>query len=101
MGGSGTTGHVDPDKLYPKLAAASTAVVVQSPTEPRRRARLWRGPDGKWLGVFCTNEYLSATTPDPAAWPFMLVAPSPDDAHGFMFQIASGLAFGWSTVGVP
>lgn len=100
MGGSGTTGHDDPDKLYPKLAKASTSMTVQSSTDSRRHARLWRGPDGKWLGVFCTNAYLSAAAPEPAIWPMIMVSPTDDDAHGFMFQLTSGLAFGWTTVGV-
>lgn len=101
MGGSGTTGHDDPDKLYPTLAKASTSLTMQSPVEPRRHARLWRGPDDKWLGVFCTNAYLSAATADPDRWPVFPVSPSDDEAHGFMFEIASGLAFGWTAVGVP
>jgi hypothetical protein len=101
MGGSGTTGHDDPDKLYPTLAAASTSVSVQSTSEPRRHARLWRGPDDKWMGVFCTNAYLSASAPDPLPWPVFPVSPSDDDAHGFMFEIASGFAISWTTVGVP
>lgn len=101
MGGSGTTGHDDPDRLYPSLAKASTAITVQSTTEPRRHARMWREAGGKWLGMFCTNAYLSAATAQPGIWPPMQAAPSDDDAHGFMFHIASGLAFGWTAVGTP
>jgi hypothetical protein len=90
-----------PRQTYPTLAAASTSVTVQSTSEPRRHARLWRGPDDKWIGVFCTNAYLSASTPDPIPWPVFPVSPSDDDAHGFMFEIASGFAISWATVGMP
>lgn len=102
MSGSGTTGHNNPDGLYPNIAKASPVkVTVQSPTEARRHAAFWRGPDDKWVGLFCSNAYLSATTPDAGPTPAFPVAPSDDEAHGFMFRISSGFAWAWTAIGVP
>ncbi|MGI8562536.1 MAG: hypothetical protein ACR2MZ_03095 [Candidatus Dormibacter sp.] len=101
MGGSGTTGGSDPGALYPALSKASTRVTGKSSSEPARSAEVWHGPDGKWLALFCTNKYLSAAAAQGNDWPRYPVNPTDDEAHGFMFQIASGLAWGWTAVGNP
>jgi hypothetical protein len=102
MGGSGTTGHNDPDAHYPSLSkACASKVSVLSPTSAPRHASLWRGPSDQWTAIFCTNAYLSASVPDTSRWPEFPVSPSDDEAHGFMFEIMSGFALGETTVGVP
>ncbi len=102
MGGSGTTGHNDPDTHYPQLSKASASnVPVQSPTVANRHGRLWRGPSGKWKAIFCTNEYLNGTTADTKHWPPFPVAPNSDNAHHFMFRLTSGIAVQETKVGVP
>ena len=102
MGGSGTTGHSDPDAHYPKLSKASASrISAQSSSLATRRATLWRGPNDRWTAVFCSNPYLSASALDRSRWPFFPIAPSADDAHGFMFEITSGFVLGTTAVGVP
>jgi hypothetical protein len=102
MGGSGTTGHTDPDAHYPMLSKASAAnLKVQSSIDARRHAAMWRGPGKQWTAVFCSNPYLSAAALDTKRWPVFPVAPSPDDAHGFMFRITSGFILASTNVGVP
>jgi hypothetical protein len=101
MGGSGTTGGGNPGTLYSALSTASTRISRKSSGDPARAAEVWHGPDGRWLAVFCTNQYLSATTAPAGVWPPYPVAPTDDEAHGFMFEVSSGLAWGWTAVGVP
>jgi hypothetical protein len=103
MGGSGTTGHSNPDTHYPTLAKAATSrISAQSTSAPGRHAMFWKGPGADpWKAIFCTNAYLSATNLDPSQTPQFPVSPTDDEAHGFMFRIASGFAFGETRVGVP
>lgn len=103
IGGSGTTGGGHWSVMYPRIHAKSGVTAVPSGGPPA--AFVWRGPEAKWLAVFCTNSYLTASTPAAGAWPsFPMSANNPGTrdgqmAHDFMFTITTGLAIAWSQVG--
>ncbi|WP_327691071.1 hypothetical protein OG870_17280 [Streptomyces sp. NBC_00461] len=101
LANSGTTGGSNPGALYPAIRTASSALRKRSKSDPNRNAEAWWGPNQRWIGMFCSNPYLSAVADVLVPWPPFTAHPSSDDAHAFMHVLAVGLALGWSTLGRP
>ena len=100
MGISGTTTGGDPAARFPALNARSTVAREQS-QDGQRQAQVWIEKSGKGLLVYCNNAYLSAATSDTGSFPPFVANPDDDQAHGFMFRLASSLVHGWTKLGPP
>ncbi|SOD65156.1 hypothetical protein SAMN06272781_0015 [Streptomyces sp. 1222.2] len=101
LANSGTTGGGNPGKLYPTIQKLSSTRTRQATTDAKRFAEVWWGPDMRWIGMFCSNPYLSAATDVTSLFPPFTAHPSGDDAHGFMHVLAVGMALHWTALGRP
>lgn len=101
LANSGTTGGGNPSALFPAIQKLSTHLRRRAKGDAKRSAEVWWGPDSRWIGMFCSNPYLSAVAGVTSPWPPFNAHPSDDDAHAFMHILAVGLALGWSTLGRP
>ncbi|GAA5025797.1 hypothetical protein ACFQRL_12545 [Microbacterium fluvii] len=102
LGASGTTTATDLVTRFPALAAAATRRPVLRGSDPSRRAEFWAGPSNRWVAFAASNPYLTAAAPPtPPTLPTYPAFRDDDIQHAFMFELATGFAFNWTTVGRP
>ncbi|MFE7909969.1 hypothetical protein [Streptomyces albogriseolus] len=88
-----------PGALFPTIRNLSAFRAHRAKAQPDRFGEVWWGHNQRWIGMFCSNPYLSAAANVLSPWPPFEAHPSDDDQHAFMHVLAVGLALGWSTLG--